>query len=179
MASNRSTRTAAVQAGRLTRTLCSVATTRHPRHSSTRSVANSSATLAAKAFLPGRASRTSKQSSVCPGRESSNIGEIQILRDQKAPTACAACQTSLSSRPAKCSEGTVSTVVPKCLEFGDQAFGQILVKLDVHRMGNSARISAVVAPSAKLASTVLKVTHVPLSTGSPPTMWGSRSMCSR
>jgi hypothetical protein len=28
--------------------------------------------------------------------------------------------------------------MPKCLEFGDQALGKILVKLDVHRMGDSA-----------------------------------------
>jgi len=35
------------------------------------------------------------------------------------------------------------------------------------RVGKSARISAVVAPSARLASTVLSVTRVPLKTGSP------------
>jgi hypothetical protein len=28
--------------------------------------------------------------------------------------------------------------VPQCLEFGDQALRQILVKLDVHRIGDSA-----------------------------------------
>src|SRR5207248_3111355 len=43
-------------------------------------------------------------------------------------------------------------------------------------VGKSARISRVVAPSARLASTVLKVTRVPLNTGSPPRTRGLRSI---
>src|SRR5271157_365913 len=122
------------------------------------------ATRAARAFLPGCARRSS-------------ISSCQVLR------------------------GHGIDVMTECLELGDQALGQILVKLDVHRMGDSAtgrsswadvaanamaartssshnvgksaRISAVVAPSARLASTVLRVTRVPLSTGWPPTTLGS------
>jgi hypothetical protein len=43
------------------------------------------------------------------------------------------------------------------------------------RWGKSARISAVVGPSARLASTVFSVTRVPFRTGSPPTIYRSRS----
>src|SRR5262249_1021399 len=39
-------------------------------------------------------------------------------------------------------------------------------------VGKSARNSRVVAPSAKLASTVFRVTRVPFRTGSPPTILG-------
>src|SRR5580704_6754151 len=81
--------------------------------------------------------------------------------------------------------------------------GKILVQLDIHRiigtagkgksssadaaanamaarissafkLGKSARISSTGSPSARLASTVRKVTRVPLNTGSPPQISGSR-----
>src|SRR5438445_13644323 len=90
-------------------------------------------------------------------------------------------------------------VVTKGREDRDKAVRQILVEFDLHRLigsstkgrsswaeaaanamaarmssshsvGKSARISAVVAPSARLARTVFSVTRVPFRTGSPPTI---------
>src|SRR5439155_10044912 len=83
--------------------------------------------------------------------------------------------------------------------------GQVLVELDVHgllgipgtgmsscadaaanamaartsssvRVGKSSSTSSVVAPSARLASTLRSVTRVPFRTGSPPQTFGWRTM---
>jgi hypothetical protein len=144
---------------------------------------------------------------MCPRGKSSEIGEIQVLRDQEA-------RISLRSIPnlkvASASEilfsNSVNVVVETRQDSG-QTNRKVLVEFDPHRTcgvegtgrsssaeaaakaiaactssvfraGKSARISSVVSPAARLANTVRRVTRVPRKTGSPPQICGSLTILS-
>ncbi len=89
-------------------------------------------------FPPRLCETHQQQSGVRPGREPANIGEIQILCDQKAVSHLCRSPDFVVVTSRQVLRRHCVDVMPKCLEFEDQALGQILVKLDVHRMGDSA-----------------------------------------
>ena len=116
----------------------------------------------------------------------SRSADSALIRKHRA--ACAALHVRVGATgQLLCANGV--DVVTKSGEDGDETVGQVFVEFDLHRLigvsirgmsscaepaanamaartsssdnvGKSARISAVVAPSARLASTVLSVTSV-------------------
>ena len=128
-----------------------------------------------------------------------DIRKIEILCDQEALSGLRrAPHVRVGSTGQLLSPNGIN-IVSKSGEDRDEAVGQIFVEFDLHRLigvsirgmsscaepaanamaaqtsssdnvGKSARISVVVAPSARLASTVLSVTRVPFRIGSPPTI---------
>src|ERR1700761_180527 len=141
------------------------------------------------------------------GSESSQIGEIQVLSYQKSLFALRNgpdLGVTLSRETFFCRRVDFVTEVSQC---NRQTEREILVQLDLHRtwgvsgtgksssadaaanamaartsfafsVGNCSRILSTFSPAASDASTVRKVTLVPLNTGSPPHIRLSRMMCS-
>src|SRR5258708_2588366 len=66
-------------------------------------------------------------------------------------------------------------VVSERFQQRGQVLGKILIELDSHPTeGTAATICSIPSPSARLASTVRRVTRVPRNTGSPPQICGFR-----
>jgi hypothetical protein len=156
-------------------------------------------------FPTGLSEANQKDTRVCPGRVTAHVGEVQILGDQK-PVSRWCIKADLIVVPTDQILRTHRIhVMAEFREFRDELIWQIPFKFDLQRLmgnsgtgrsssaecaakataartsssdsvGKSARISAVVAPSARLASTVRSVTRVPLKTGSPPTTSGFRTI---
>ena len=130
-------------------------------------------------------------------RVPADIRKIEILCDQETLYGlCGTPHVGVGSTGQLLSANGIN-VVRKSTEDRDEAVGQVFVEFDPHRLigvsirgmsscaepaanaaarmsssdnvGKSARISAVVEPSARLASTVFSVTRVPFRIGSPRT----------
>src|SRR5215468_7968992 len=139
------------------------------------------------------------------GSELPQVREIQVLGDQESGflLRCFPNLSVLMADEPLFMYGM--NVVTEAFQLGCKPEGEILVQLDFHRMcgtsgtgksssaeaaanamaactssafrlGKSARISSTESPSARLASTVRRVTRVPLKTGSPPQIPLSRTI---
>ena len=190
---------------RLIRTLWSVATTRHPRHS-VDGLGRKEHRYSRQERLPTWTIQSDQQQTgVRAWRVPTKVGEVQVLRDQESLCGLGDLPHVRVVTSRQSLGANRVDVVAQCAQLGNKALREVLVEFDVHRLtgssptgrssfaevaakamaaltsssesvGKSARISAVVAPSARLARTVLSVTRVPLNTAWPPTMRGSRTI---
>jgi hypothetical protein len=154
---------------------------------------------------PGLTQPKQQQTGMCAGGKPPGIRKVQILRDEESIFRVHSLP-DFSIRPAaQLLVGYAMNIVAMAFQNGQQARGQVLVQLDLHAtsgvacsgrsssaetaakattartasrlsVGKSNNSSSVSIPSARLASTVRTVTRVPVTTGSPPQIAGSRVM---
>src|SRR5450755_2625067 len=139
--------------------------------------------------------------------EVSQVGEVQVLRNQEALVALRGFPDFAVAAAAQIFFGNRMDIVGETREGCNQTYGKILVEFDLHqkcgidgtgrsssaeaaakaiaactwsacRAGKSARMFSTESPAARLANTVRRVTRVPRNTGSPPQICGSLTILS-